>query len=136
LPRCQSDRQPSTENALFLRKKEAFRSSNKCTIPIFIKSRFSVGVNCQLCEEKYLKEEMESIGNCKHSFCIGCLNAYTVYRINIMAEVTCPQEGCLAVLDPSGSVFSRLPQPSKDRHKRNVLWRETTMNPHLRLCPT
>ena len=79
---------------------------------------------------------MDCVADCRHRFCFECLNSYCIYKINIMEEVTCPKESCKVQLDPEGDVFKRLPQESKDRFKRNSLWKQTVNNPHLRLCPT
>ena len=52
-----------------------------------------------------------------------------------MQDVTCPQEGCTMQLQPNSKVFEELPQNTKDKYSRNILWKQTISNPNLKLCP-
>jgi len=59
-----------------------------------------------------------------------------MYKINVMEEVTCPDENCTEVIDTRGVIFRRLPQVYHERFERNARWMMTVKNPNLRLCPT
>jgi hypothetical protein len=76
-----------------------------------------------------------SIGNCSHLFCVICLHRYCIYKIDVMENVTCPQEGCEVVLGLGCVVYERLPEESKKKYQRTLLWKQTMSNPNLKLCP-
>lgn len=79
---------------------------------------------------------MDRLGNCDHLFCLECLQKYCVYKINVMEDVTCPEEDCREIMTTENTVYARLPEQSKEKFKRMLLWKQTISNPNLRLCPT
>ena len=103
-------------------------------IPAFVKDKFITTSTCSFCAKSYLKKQMDRFGSCGHEYCIYCLNTYCCYKIDVMEQVACPVQSCSGVLDQNGSVFSRLPQKSKDRYR--VIPAFNPEETHLRHCPS
>lgn len=79
---------------------------------------------------------MDSFGQCGHRFCQNCLAKYSIYKISVMEEPMCPQEGCQCRLQFNAVMQGRLPEQTKTMYRRLMLWKQTVANPHLQLCPT
>ena len=53
-----------------------------------------------------------------------------------MEEVLCPFDGCEEKIDIGGRVYQKLPENIKEKYERILRWKQTLINPDLKLCPT
>ncbi len=90
---------------------------------------------CKLCEFSRTNEELDCISDCGHRFCHECLRNYVMYKLNVMEEVTCPEEDCPKKIDVNSQCFINLPEDFKRKYNRLEVWKQTVDNPILKLCP-
>ena len=101
---------PESIKSCFLRRSSSDKEMEKFDLQNIIVRSTLTGPLCLLCETRYKQEDMEEISpDCSHKFCKQCIQNYIAYKIKAMEDLSCPQEGCSVVIEPTSHLLDGIP---------------------------